>query len=109
MTASSGQPAADRVEKRSVAIRGHRTSVSLEAPFWQALKEMAAAEGRSLGSLIAGVDAASTGNLSSALRLHVLAWLQSRLAAREGPARGPAPAAADQSSTPGQRRSAARI
>ena len=43
----------DRVEKRSVTIRGHRTSVSLEAPFWEALKEKAAAEGRSLGSLIA--------------------------------------------------------
>lgn len=68
-----------RVEKRSVTIRGHRTSVSLEAPFWEALKEQAAAEGRSLGNLIAEVDEAADGNLSSALRLHVLAWLRGRL------------------------------
>ncbi len=67
------------VEKRSVTIRGHQTSVSLEAPFWEALKEMAAAEGRSLAGLIAEVDDASDGNLSSALRLHVLAWLRGRL------------------------------
>lgn len=69
----------DPVEKRSVTIRGHRTSVSLEAPFWEALKEMAAAEDRSLAVLIAEVDEASEGNLSSALRLHVLAWLRGRL------------------------------
>ncbi len=69
----------ERVEKRSVTIRGHRTSVSLEAPFWKALKDIAAAEGRSLGSLIAEVDENRTGNLSSALRVHVLRWLQARL------------------------------
>ena len=68
----------DRIEKRSVTIRGHRTSVSLEAPFWEALKEMAA-EGRSLGSLIAEVDETAGGNLSSALRVHVVRWLQGRL------------------------------
>lgn len=67
------------VEKRSVTIRGHRTSVSLEAPFWDALKEKAAAEDRSLSSLIAEVDEATDGNLSSALRVHVLEWLRGRL------------------------------
>jgi len=67
------------VEKRSITIRGHRTSVSLEAPFWDALKEKAAREGRSLSQLIAEVDETADGNLSSALRLHVVAWLQGRL------------------------------
>ncbi len=67
-----------RIEKRSVTIRGHRTSVSLEAPFWEALKDIAAAEGRSLGGLIAEVDETADGNLSSALRLHVLGWLRGR-------------------------------
>ena len=66
------------VEKRSVTIRGHRTSVSLEAPFWDALKDIAAAEGRSLGSLIAEVDESAQGNLSSALRVYVLKWVQER-------------------------------
>lgn len=69
------------VEKRSITIRGHRTSVSLEAPFWAALKEKAAAEGRSLSALIADIDDGNDGNLSSALRLHVVEWLQARLKA----------------------------
>ena len=30
--------------KRSLSIAGHRTSISLEAPFWEALKEIAAGE-----------------------------------------------------------------
>ena len=34
------------LRKRSLAIAGHRTSVSLEEPFWEALKEIAAGEGR---------------------------------------------------------------
>ena len=66
------------VEKRSVTIRGHRTSVSLEAPFWDALKDIAATEGRSLGSLIAEVDESAQGNLSGALRVHVLKRVQER-------------------------------
>lgn len=75
------------IEKRSITIRGHRTSVSLEAPFWAALKEKAAAEGRSLSALIADIDDGNEGNLSSALRLHVVEWLQARLE-RQGPISG---------------------
>ncbi len=61
------------VRKRSVMIAGHPTSVTLEAPFWDALKELAAAEGLSVNALIERVDATRTGNLSSALRVHILA------------------------------------
>ena len=63
------------VVKRSVTIRRHRTSISLEAPFWDALKELADADERSIAELIAEVDAgrAEGENLSSALRCHVLA------------------------------------
>jgi len=64
--------------KRSVTIAGHRTSVSLEAPFWDALKEIATARGLSLNDLIAEVDRSRAGNLSSALRLFVLAVLRER-------------------------------
>lgn len=60
------------VRKRSVMIAGHPTSVTLEAPFWDALKELAAAEGLSVNALIERVDASRTGNLSSALRVHIL-------------------------------------
>ena len=60
--------------KRSLSIAGHRTSVSLEEAFWDALKDIAARDGRPLAALIAEVDLRRDGNnLSSALRLHVLA------------------------------------
>ncbi|HEX2725507.1 MAG TPA: ribbon-helix-helix domain-containing protein [Beijerinckiaceae bacterium] len=59
--------------KRSVAIAGHRTSVSLEAPFWDALKDMAQARGVSVQFLIGEIDAArGSHNLSSAIRVFVL-------------------------------------
>ena len=65
--------AADTViRKHSVVIAGHRTSVSLEAAFWTALRELAEAEGRSMSALIADIDRKRTGNLSSAIRVFVL-------------------------------------
>jgi len=61
------------VVKRSVVIAGHRTSVSLEQAFWEALKQIAAEEGVSLAALVARVDAGrGKANLSSALRVFVL-------------------------------------
>ncbi|HMO29456.1 ribbon-helix-helix domain-containing protein [Enterovirga sp.] len=69
------------IAKRSVTIAGHRTSVSLEEPFWNALGEIARERGVSLGGLVAQVDAGRGGqNLSSALRLHVLADLRQKAA-----------------------------
>ncbi len=63
---------ADR--KRSLTIAGHRTSVSLEEPFWDGLKEIAATRGLTVAALIATIDSGRESvNLSSALRLHVLA------------------------------------
>jgi predicted DNA-binding ribbon-helix-helix protein len=58
--------------KRSVRITGHVTSVSLEAAFWEGLREMAAARRISVNALIAAIDAERSGNLSSAIRLFVL-------------------------------------
>ena len=63
--------------KRSIVIKGHKTSVSLEDAFWHDLKLMAAEENRSLSALISSVDDSRRwGNLSSALRLFVLAHYQ---------------------------------
>ena len=60
--------------KRSVMIAGHRTSVSLEMPFWEALREIAAARGQSVQVLIGEIDEArGAQNLSSAIRVFVLA------------------------------------
>ena len=66
------------VVKRSVLIAGHRTSLSLEAAFWAELQSLAKARGLSLNKLVAEVDKKRTGNLSSALRLYVLAALKAR-------------------------------
>lgn len=71
--------AREGVVKRSVAIAGHRTSVSLEEPFWDALNAIAREQGRSLPSLIGDIDGRRGAcNLSSALRVFVLAAVQAR-------------------------------
>jgi predicted DNA-binding ribbon-helix-helix protein len=62
--------------KRSVSIAGHRTSLSLEPEFWDALQRAAMAESTSLAGLIAGIDAKrGQRNLSSAVRV----WLLERV------------------------------
>ena len=68
--------------KRSVAIAGHATSISLEPIFWDALAEAARAEAVPLNALVARIDAARVEqhdppNLASAVRI----WLFSRLQA----------------------------
>ena len=70
-------PADHRLEKHSVAIAGHRTSITLEAIFWRALKTIAKERGLSLSELIAEVDSRRSDmdpppNLSSALRVYML-------------------------------------
>ena len=45
------------MQKRSIAIEGHRTSVALEPAFWRALEALAAARGLSLQALVAKLDA----------------------------------------------------
>ncbi|MEM7441835.1 MAG: ribbon-helix-helix domain-containing protein [Pseudomonadota bacterium] len=69
--------------KRSVTIAGHRTSVSLEKPFWEALQQMADRQGKSISALVAQIDAdraqaAQQVNLSSALRIFVLKDLKAQ-------------------------------
>lgn len=74
---------APRPVKRSLTLRGHRTSVSLEEPFWQAFREIARAQARPINALAAEIDAArdpATG-LASALRLYVLGWYRERAGA----------------------------
>jgi predicted DNA-binding ribbon-helix-helix protein len=63
---------AEKPRKRSLAIAGHRTSISLEQPFWDGLKFIAAEKGLSLASLAAAIDAVrGEASLSSAIRLYV--------------------------------------
>lgn len=75
------------VVKRSVAIRGHRTSFSLEQPFFDELTRIADERGLTLAALVAQIDDARprATNLSSALRLHVLASVREQASdPREG-------------------------
>ncbi len=64
-----------RPVKRSLTLKGHRTSVSLEDAFWRAFRAIAEERGLPLNALAAEIDAArdlETG-LASAIRLYVLA------------------------------------
>ena len=69
------------VLKRSVTIGGHRTSISLETEFSDELERIASERGISFSALIAAIDAARdpATNLSSAIRLFVLADLKAQI------------------------------
>lgn len=61
------------MQKRSISIAGHRTSVALEPEFWAALEAVAARRGWALARLVADIDEArGASNLASALRVFVL-------------------------------------
>ncbi len=64
------------MQKRSIRIAGHSTSISLEPEFWAELKRMADEDDVSLNHFVAQVDRARSGNLSSALRVLVLMRLK---------------------------------
>jgi predicted DNA-binding ribbon-helix-helix protein len=65
--------------KRSFAIKGHRTSISMEAPFWEALQQAAALEHSTLVGLVASIDAVrGDAGLSSAVRVWVLDYFRRR-------------------------------
>jgi predicted DNA-binding ribbon-helix-helix protein len=62
-----------KIAKRSLIVRGHRSSVSLEVIFWADLRKIARIRRCSLSNLVAEIDSGREGgNLSSAIRLFVL-------------------------------------
>jgi predicted DNA-binding ribbon-helix-helix protein len=70
------------MEKRSLSISGHRTSIALEPEFWAALELMADQQQLPMAALIRRIDQdRATTNLSSAARLAVLAWYQAQVEA----------------------------
>jgi predicted DNA-binding ribbon-helix-helix protein len=64
------------ITKRSIAIAGHQTSISLEHEFWNCVKQMAKARTMTPSDLVREIGAGRTGNLSSALRVYVLEHYQ---------------------------------
>jgi len=72
------------MRKRSISLKGHRTSISLEVEFWHALDDLAACEKRSLPHLISEIDhnrikQIPPPGLASALRVYVLEQIRGRL------------------------------
>ncbi|CAN7377748.1 ribbon-helix-helix domain-containing protein [Devosia sp. LjRoot3] len=69
------------MQKRSFSIAGHRTSVALEPEFWLALEEIASARALSLAGLVREIDETrEAANLSSAIRVSILAWYRTQAA-----------------------------
>lgn len=67
------------MDKRSLSISGHRTSIALEPEFWAALEAMAAEKSQTMAGLIRDIDESrETANLSSAARLAALRWYRDR-------------------------------
>lgn len=76
------------VEKRSVVVGGHKTSISLEEAFWEQLKEIARGRECTLSKLIAEIDGNRLhSNLSSEIRLFVLEHVRARREAARSPAK----------------------
>jgi len=57
---------------RSIKISGRKSSLNMEAAFWNGLKEIATAKGVSATKLVSMIDQERPHNLSSAIRLFVL-------------------------------------
>ena len=88
--------------KRSLTVAGHRTSVSLEEPFWTALAEIAEEQGSSVAALVGAVDTNRAGatNLSAAIRVFVLDWYRERVGRSGTIAQERAPSAGRRRSLP---------
>ncbi len=76
-----------RPKKRSLTLKGHRTSVSLEDPFWTAFRHIAEHQGKPINVLAAEIDRdrGIDMGLASAIRLFVLKWYQDRMQAENQP------------------------
>lgn len=59
------------LKKRSITLAGHRTSVTLEDIFWEALKEISEENKMPLSKLVEKIDIERTSSLSGALRVYV--------------------------------------
>jgi predicted DNA-binding ribbon-helix-helix protein len=83
MSLPQASPAVDPglMRKHSLVIAGHSTSISLEAAFWDALRDLAREKGVSVAALAAEIDQQrGAANLSSALRVHLLQVFRDRAA-----------------------------
>lgn len=77
----AGLPAS-RPVKRSFSIAGHRTSISLEAAFWDAFRELCQEDGVAMAAMLAEIDRerGSAAGLSGAVRVWILQRYRARCA-----------------------------
>jgi predicted DNA-binding ribbon-helix-helix protein len=91
------------VIKRSVIRNGHKSSISLEDQFWDALREIAERKDMAISALVAAIDhSRTTSNLSSAIRVYVLDHFRHSDGFRD-PSRNKAEAAAQTATRPPNR------
>ncbi len=67
------------MQKKSVQLMGHKTSISLEPEFWQALSDLAKQKNTSIRQIIIQIDTERSTNLASAIRVYILSELKKQL------------------------------
>lgn len=71
----------DIPKKRSLTLKGHRTSISLEDAFWSALNDIANKQTKSISELVEIIDEnRGEAGLSSTIRIYILQYYRSQLA-----------------------------
>lgn len=69
----------DIPKKRSLTLKGHRTSISLEDAFWSALTDVAMWEEKSISELVETIDETrGEAGLSSTIRIYILEFYRNK-------------------------------
>ncbi|MDE0058305.1 MAG: ribbon-helix-helix domain-containing protein [Defluviicoccus sp.] len=72
------------LDRRTLTVSGHRTSVALEPAFWEELAAIAKSRGLTIAALVTEIDAARPGSLASAIRVRVVEGLREAVSCRAG-------------------------
>jgi predicted DNA-binding ribbon-helix-helix protein len=71
----------DIPKKRSLTLKGHRTSISLEDAFWSALNDIANKQTKSISELVEIIDEnRGEAGLSSTIRIYILQYYRNQVA-----------------------------
>ncbi len=70
------------LQRRTLTVSGHRTSVALEPVFWRQLAAIAESRNLSVAAVITEIDSGRAGNLASAIRVHIVERLLAASASR---------------------------
>lgn len=65
------------LDKHSITLMGHKTSISIESEFWEELKQIARVQNKSINEIISSIDIGkNSGNLSSSIRVFIIQYLK---------------------------------